>query len=125
MVQYNFNTENNILYIDYSGKIIKKDIIELYENLLSEKNFPNHLLIFQNEMNAEFLDSENLIPIAVDSFKELCLKHDSIKVAVWQTEPVKTAYSFVFKKTVNLKNFFVEIFYTKNVALDWLNNIQM
>ena len=123
MVQYNFNTEDNILYIDYSGKIIKKDIIELYENLLSEKHLPNHLLIFQNERNAEFSDSEKLIPIAVDSFKQLSLKHDSVRVAVWQTEPVKTAYSFVFKKAVNIKNFFVDIFYTKKVALNWLTKI--
>ena len=98
------------------------DIIELYEKLSFEKELPKQLLIFQNETNAEFIESEALIPVAVDSFQKLSFKYERIKVAVWQTEPVKTAYSFIFKKTFDLHNFEIEIFYTEKAALKWLKS---
>ena len=125
MIHYNFNTKDNILNIDYSGKIIIKDIIELYEKLLSEKSYPNNLLIFQDETNAEFIESENLIPVALDSLKQLALKYDSVKVAIWQTEPVKTAYSYFFKNKINILNLNLEIFYTKEAAINWLKNLEL
>ena len=122
MIQHNFNKDDNIFYIDYIGKIVKKDVIELYDYLLSEKNLPDHLLIFQDEKEADFIDSESLIPIAVESFKKLSVIHSSVKIAIWQTEPTMTAYSFVFKKTFDLKNFMIEVFYTKKAAISWLKS---
>ena len=122
MIKHNFNKDDNILYIDYIGKVVKKDIIELYDSLLSEKNLPANLLIFQDEKEADFIDSDSLIPIAVKSYKKLLLKHISVKIAIWQTEPTKTAYSFVFKKTFDLKKFMIEIFYTKIAAVSWLKS---
>lgn len=122
MIDFQFNTDEEILHIDFSGKITKDDIEDLYKRILSME-FPTTLFIFQNEVNADFIDSDNLIPIAVNFYTKMSSKHERIEIAVWQTEPIKTAYSFLFKNNFDIDNIKIKIFYTKKAALDWLKKI--
>lgn len=122
MTNFYFNKEEGILNIEYSEKITDEGIKNLYEQLLN-LDLPENLFIFQNEVNAEFIDSDILIPRAVEFYTKLSKKHKRIEIAVWQTEPVKTAYSFIFKNLLEIDNLQIKIFYTKKAALDWLKKL--
>ena len=52
MINYNFNIKDQILYLQYTGEINEKNIVDLYDKLLNDNTLPNDLLIFQDENQA-------------------------------------------------------------------------
>ncbi len=120
MIKYSFNKDHKILYLIYKGKIYRDDISELYTKILNDDSLPQNLLIFQDENKAEFINSENLINFSIKYIKLLNQEFRKIKVAVWQNDPVKTAYSYFYKTIVARDQYEINVFYTKEAALVWI-----
>lgn len=124
MIRTTFYPEEGYLYIHFSGKIGIEDITDYYTELINKVNiYPKNLLILQDEREADFEDSKNLIHQTLPLLKKLSATYPSIKVAIWQTVPVKVAYSMVFIKDARFDNYQVELFYTREAALNWLRLI--
>lgn len=122
MIKYDFDNNEKILYLNFIGEINEHDIIDLYQKLFDDESLPDDLLIFQDENDAEFIDSRKLITIAMQQIKKLLTKRKTVKVAVWQNEPVKTAYSYFYKSRIVDVNYSLSIFSTCEACLEWLHN---
>ena len=120
MIKYKFKPKKKILFLTYKGRIEEIEIFELYKKLFEDERLPENLLIFQDENKAEFIQSEKLINVSLDLIKKLKEKFNSIKIAVWQNDPIKTAYSYLYKEMTTDNQYEIEIFFTKEAALVWL-----
>jgi len=122
MINLQYNTENRILFADYIGVIDNNDILKFYDNLSDYRTLSSSLLILQTETEASFVNSEKIISTALEKIKLLLKEFEYIKVAVIQTEEIKTAYSLIFENEArSIKNYYIKIFTTRDAALWWLN----
>jgi len=123
MINLQYNKKDKILFANYLGEIDKKDILNYYDELFNYKDLSSSLLILQTETKAVFVNSEENIKAPIESIKLLLKEYDYIKIAILQTEPIKTAYSMLFQDiTLELENFNAEVFSTKEAAMRWLKN---
>jgi len=121
MINLHYNKENRILFADYIGVIDIKDILKFYDKLSDYRDLSPTLLILQTETEASFINSEEIISAALEKIKLLLNQFEYIKVAVVQTERIKTAYSLIFENEArSLKNYYIKIFTTREAALWWL-----
>jgi hypothetical protein len=71
MIKYSFNKDDNLLYLTYQGEIYREKIEELCTKILNDDSLPQDLFIFQDENEAEFINSENLINFSIKYIKLL------------------------------------------------------
>jgi len=124
MIKYDFDNSEQILHLDFIGEIKEDDIVNLYQKMYDDESLPDDLLIFQDENDAEFIDSRKLITVAMQLIKKLLTKHKTVKVAVWQNEPVKTAYSYFYKSRIVNVNYSLNIFSTREACFEWLKGTE-
>lgn len=120
MISFHFHKSDNILHVIYTGTIGPTDIIDFFEKLYSNKNLPKVLYIIQDEIEAQFEDSDVIISKAIELINKIVKRYTFIHVAIIQTAPIETAYSMIFKELVKAPNYHIEIFYSKDNALNWL-----
>ena len=121
MIQTVFDHKTQVLSAKFDGLITILEIEQYYQDILSNVSLPKNLRIFQDETQAEFLNSNSLIPETVNWVKKMAQNFSRVKVAVWQSKPVETAYSFLFADSLDIDNYEIKIFNTREGALYWLN----
>jgi len=121
MIYSEFDKKNQLLLVKFEGIISMKEIEHYYDGILSNVQLPKVLRIFQDETRAEFINSSYLILNTVQWIRKITEKYDRVKVAVWQSRPVETAYSFLFADSLDINNYEIKIFNTREGAFYWLN----
>jgi len=81
------------------------------------------LRIFEDATNSKITFSVNEIDILVKNMNETVQKFEMIKHAVVHDSPDNTALTILIEQSNINKNYVVQIFSTKEGALDWLNSI--
>ena len=120
MIKIKYFKEQNFLYAHFFDRIGMEEIIDYYQNLINSDDYPDELYILQDENHAEFVESKKLINRATELVKDLADRYTIVRVAIWQTTPVKVAYGTVFIEDINIPNYQANLFYSKEAALKWL-----
>ena len=125
MISWNFNKENGILEVTYSGHISIEEFINYGNTLKKDNSLPRVLKILTNAQNANYdikkTEEKNQL-IMKESLKQQLKAYTFVKNAVIHKKPVETAISYTFKEIFSFENYSQKTFYTQEAALRWLNH---
>ncbi len=124
MITYKFNTKIGILETTVIGEVSPKDFSNYIISLSEDKSLPKILKIFTDASKGRFsknINSEDLSIIVEANNKSLAVR-EKICTAFILSSSFETALGYLYKKVSNAKNYYFNIFSTKEAALNWLNN---
>lgn len=120
MINYSIDENSHIVSATYNGDISIYDVEEYYRSLIKITNLPKNLRILQDERVGSFIDSDRIIDKIVQMLPLMVERFTTVRIAIWQTKPLETAYSKLFIGKIKTKNVAVAVFYTPEAALGWL-----
>ncbi len=124
MITYSFNKKTKIVEYLIEGENTIKEFTDYLFALSKEKDFPEVLKIFSNGEKGCFaknINPEDMYKIA-EAIKELLKKHKRVYTAFIISTAMETALAELYKDFSKAKNYYFEVFYTKEAAINWLNS---
>ena len=121
MIRYNYNKEENIIYVERHGDIILNDIfkyiLDIDKNYQSLKNLS--ILDDVTKSTTKYTIIEN--SVIIEEIKRKLSKDTEVRLAILVDKPIETAYSMMFERlSMNIENFNYGTFSTKEAAKKWL-----
>lgn len=122
MIKYQFNSKNKVLEVTYEGKIKPNEILQYNEFILKNKELPRELKILVDAQTAAYDFSIDTVQELKKMLFENLKFYTFIKVAFLHNNPKETAISMLIEEAENGKNYFHNIFLSREKAIMWLNN---
>ena len=119
MIAYELKN-NSIFEISLTEKVDMNDILDFLKEFETLNYLPNDVKLIYDFQNAELeLDIDQLTEISKTA-DEVTLKYKTVRTAFVVSEPVVTAYSYLFSKMDKRKNIERKVFSTTKAAREWL-----
>lgn len=116
-----FDTEQHILFTQWSGKILAEDFIEYIDMLGARSELPRQLSTIERMPDVEFAFEVDKIKEVAEAISRTLKKYDFIRSALVFNQPAPVAYAMLYKEmTDTYPNYQVEIFTTEQAAWEWL-----
>lgn len=128
MIDYNFNHEDNILYINYHNEIIFEDYLQLFKDLelvIQKENLPKLLLVLSDYSDARINIGYEILPEMFLHMKKHFDNFDNIIEAFIHVNPFETALSLIAKeRTAHESTYKSDVFASRESGLAWLQKHQ-
>ena len=116
---YEFNSVSDILEIRIFGEISIENVLEYYQYLENNPEYPRELRILINARDSNFdFRTEELSKIS-DSARNAIKQYNAIREAIIVSQPVEPAMVSIFS-LFDISNHQFQIFHTRIAALNWL-----
>lgn len=123
MFQSSFNSENNILYNKWIGKVKLDEVKQYFTLLNTHETLPRNLLVLQLFLDVEVDFKEGDLAEIATLLKNTIPKYESIRTAFLFNQPMPSAFGMMYKNiTETFPHYSVEIFSTQEAAKKWLLN---
>lgn len=122
MIKRHFNSENQILYIHYSGTIVLEEVVENAHRVFQDFDLSRKLLVLEDAREATYdlpIEGNEKILEAIGNYVE---DYEFIKVAMLQDKPREAAINMDYEYQMPFPNFKYKVFSVEKTALFWLKN---
>ena len=122
MIKYEFNKLTGIVETTFEEEVSIKDVIEYILSLREDKTLPKKLKIFTDASKGKFTedvtpkDLEKLIEENAISLSQRDFIYDAFVVS----SSFEMALSMLYQELIEIQNYKVGVFSTKEAALNWL-----
>jgi hypothetical protein len=120
MITSKFNTEKGILEVYYTGDIQFRDLIEFGNRIYTDTTLPRKLRMLTDVTHANYKIKINEFPGIIENLKMHLTAFEYIRAAFIQAKPKETAYSMLLTSQNPVKNYYHQVFSTREAALEWL-----
>jgi len=120
MFNYTYNTKSNILEGKAQAIIKLEDVQEHYSLINQADNLPRRLHVLIDCRNTIFQISPEEIAQAATKLDEAIRNFEYIAEAILIEQPYETVIATLFRNNIENFNYRMEIFYSKESALKWL-----
>lgn len=121
MINFNYNKEDELLEVEYVGLLTEKNFSNYLNNISSNKNLPKNLKILTDARRVIY-DFETIdFSLLIKKIEIHTKQFNIIKNAILHSKPRETAVSIMVEDEIDIKKYKQKVFYTKAVALNWLN----
>ncbi len=120
-INLQFNEEQGILNITSEGNISAAMIVELYETIINNKEYPRNLKLLIITPLSDFKLSPKHMQDIVSAAQKAYTLYDSLKEALVADGPYNTMIATLYSERSIMPNFQANVFSTKEAALKWLN----
>ena len=122
MFEAKYNEEDQILYLVKEGKFRFKDLQEVMNALNDQFGEQlNKCLLLEDSRKSSYSSKISEIPLIVEELKRLVEGREEVRHADIVTNPLDTAFSFVYNRLVSgIKNYHYKVFSTEEAAKKWL-----
>lgn len=121
MIEFHFNIDEEIYFIQRHGSISKDDILTFLPFLDNECSGLRNLFIFNDTRDSVCLYDTNDLFYFTNMLKAKCKQLDAIFEATITNTPYETALSYYFETlTAEIENYNHKTFSTPENALKWL-----
>ena len=121
MIDARIDRSKKIIFANYSGSIRLNDISDFYSQLSAEFKNWEKLKLVQDEREAEFPETKQVLENAKSLVDILNSSFNSIKIAIVQDRPMETAYSYLFLANSSAKNYTIKVFSVEENAVKWIS----
>lgn len=123
MINYQFNSESNILETTFSGTVSVENLKNYMQKIHDKKDLPRKLKVIIDASNVNFEIDPTHSQEATAFNYSLSKKYEHIKTAIISNDPKRTAMLLMYQYGANSKNYEVKLFVLKENALKWLSQI--
>jgi hypothetical protein len=120
MIDSRFDEDERILYAISYGRVTLDEMLLQIEEYKSNDLLPRDLSILEDASNAKPVFSAAEFPLLIKKIEEALPMYNSIRHAVIHVDPVNTAYSLMFEKDIQFRNYQLKVFSTTEAAKSWL-----
>ena len=117
---FQHDEELKILRVRYPGMLTKEEIIAHYDELRTNRSFHRNIRILIDCRDSTFMVKPKEVPELTTAAKKAASEYNFIKEAMMVNDPYETVIVVLFEKGMKIPNYRFKIFYTMEVALDWL-----
>jgi hypothetical protein len=121
MTEKKLDESNGILLVRTTGSIDIKEMFEGVDYLDKSVSLPRNLKILENAEGASVTFKIEDIPTIIGKLEKILDIYGYIRHAVIHTDPTSTAYTVIAKGMIRRPNYSLEVFSTKDAALNWLS----
>ena len=121
MFQLKYDDIANIIEATFVGKVQVFDIVAFIKAVTENKEYPRAIkvLIIGQNANAHF--SVNDLDIFNNECSKFIAYYERARIAIVINNPKNTALSILFKQLFISPKVDIDVFSTKNTALNWVN----
>ncbi len=122
MVKYNFDKEQNILFVTNSGRREFESMKDYFSNLNNYVNESEQLFVLEDarEINVKF-SSEHLERLS-KVLSKVAQSYKEVYHAVILEERKNVAYAMMINDGITGSNYHLKAFTDEQIALDWVKN---
>lgn len=121
MFQNHYNTEDNILYTKWIGKISLEDILQYVQLIDSKEDLPRDLRTLELFIDVELMFDDSELGKIADSVVVTIGKYKTFYSALVFNQPIPSAYGLLYQNlTETFSNYKTEVFTTQEAAKKWL-----
>lgn len=123
MINFNYDKDEQIIYIDRQGKIDIQDLLTLAMNIIKSFPDPGNMLIIDDTRNSCLNFEADGIAILSEEIGKLAKYYKMVKHATIVESPVDTALNVLYEQLIlNNENYFFKTFSTMNAARSWIKS---
>lgn len=115
-----FNTNEDLLYVSFYGKIDIHELLSYVKMLGESKELPRNLNILNDFTEAEFGFKPTEIPLIGAQMRKYIDNYNTVRVAAVYASSKDTAYGQLIEQYSVLKNYTHKIFHSIYTAENWL-----
>ena len=120
MINWEYNTDTQILEVYYIGNIIQEEYDNYIFFLKNSKELPRNLKILTDASNAIYSYKMINFNQVLNEIRILLRSYKCVKNAFLHAKPNETAISMIMENRLKIDNYQQKIFSTNKAALDWL-----
>lgn len=122
MVAQKFDKEQNILFVDNSGRLEFEAMRTYFSSLKDYSDLSNCLFVLEDarEVNVKF-SSEHLDRLS-KVLSKVAKEYKEVYHAVLLNERMNVAYATMINEGISEPNYFLRVFSSHQMAMDWVKN---
>lgn len=120
MINYCLDESTGVVCALLTSDVSWEEQSDFYKELAQDYMYLPVLRLLQNEMQASFPETDRMIEQSRELIRILTDRFARVKLAVVQTRPVETAYSFMFFDHFDGVKIDCQVFSTEENAAAWL-----
>lgn len=120
MITVEFDTQKQLLHINYSGEINLTEIIDNITHIFMDLQLPSKLHILEDGTQAFYNLPQDANEQILKEMSKHVDKFGCVFVAFVQNKPLETAVNLEYEHDVLFPNFHYKVFSSRDNALKWL-----
>ncbi len=122
MVKQKFDKEQNILFVDNSGRLEFEAMKTYFSSLKDNSHLTQHLFVLEDatKVNVKF-SSEHLSRLS-KTLRKVAKSYVEVHHAVVLDDTRNVAYAMMINEGIAEPNYTLKVFSDKDLALEWVKN---
>lgn len=121
MIEYNYNKDEDIIYVKRQGEISFDDLMEYVHNIYNDFQTHNRIFVLTQTIETELIFNPKDYPILINEIRKHLDSIDVYRDAIVISKSLNVAYSVIFEKlSIEIQNYSYKTFSIKEAAKEWL-----
>jgi len=122
MVEYQFDKDQNILFVNNSGRREFESMKEYFMNLKNYSEDTDSLFLLEDARNINVkFSSEHLVRLS-NVLSKVAKQYQEVHHAVLLEEKTNVAYAMMINEGISESNYYLKVFSDEQLALEWVKN---
>lgn len=122
MIEYSFNSEEQIMYARFSGVVTFDELLEHVSPKADRQNYPKYLKVLTNARSAKLDIKPTELRLIKNQLLETTKNFDKLIDAFVVEGPMETALSMMYMELDKLSNYEFKVFSSLEAAMHWLKS---